>query len=185
MNWYGIYKKLIERARTRERPSGCDLESHHVLPRSEGGTDSLDNLVALTVHEHYIAHRIYDRMTGHRTASIMSKIPGRKWVAMKLALKARSAEDKAIVKEAREFLGHFSSKILESPDLVTKFIPWGEIFSEALRFKVSGTVDIDMAKRLSRLHSLMSMEYHCGRKGFLERNGGRYSEIYDLLGNYT
>lgn len=31
-------------------------ERHHIVPRSEGGTDDNENLVRLTAREHYIAH---------------------------------------------------------------------------------------------------------------------------------
>lgn len=40
------------------------MERHHIIPKSEGGSDDPDNLVNLTAREHYIAHlllaRIYD-----------------------------------------------------------------------------------------------------------------------------
>lgn len=31
-------------------------ETHHIIPRSMGGTDDADNLIRLTLREHYIAH---------------------------------------------------------------------------------------------------------------------------------
>ena len=34
----------------------CYVERHHIIPKSEGGTDESDNLVNLTAREHYIAH---------------------------------------------------------------------------------------------------------------------------------
>lgn len=33
-----------------------DVEVHHIVPRHEGGTDDIDNLVALTKEEHALAH---------------------------------------------------------------------------------------------------------------------------------
>lgn len=39
-------------------------ENHHIIPRSEGGSDDASNKVKLTAREHYIAHlllaKIYD-----------------------------------------------------------------------------------------------------------------------------
>ena len=32
------------------------VENHHIIPRSEGGPDNNDNIVALTAREHYICH---------------------------------------------------------------------------------------------------------------------------------
>ena len=34
----------------------CYVEKHHIIPKSEGGDNSSDNLVNLTAREHYIAH---------------------------------------------------------------------------------------------------------------------------------
>ncbi len=34
----------------------CYCEKHHIIPKSEGGSDEPDNLVNLTAREHYIAH---------------------------------------------------------------------------------------------------------------------------------
>lgn len=48
---------LIEAAKSRENIDGY-FETHHIIPRSLGGTDSIDNLVKLTAKEHYIAHRL-------------------------------------------------------------------------------------------------------------------------------
>lgn len=33
-----------------------DVEVHHIIPRHEGGTDEIDNLVALTKEQHALAH---------------------------------------------------------------------------------------------------------------------------------
>lgn len=42
----------------------CYVERHHVIPKSEGGSNNPDNLVNLTAREHYVAHlllaKIYD-----------------------------------------------------------------------------------------------------------------------------
>ena len=39
-----------------EKGSGIYVEKHHIIPKSEGGDDSDDNLVNLTAREHYVAH---------------------------------------------------------------------------------------------------------------------------------
>ena len=55
MNKYTLwYNSIIENARTRTLD--CYKESHHILPRSLGGTDDKDNLVDLTAREHFICH---------------------------------------------------------------------------------------------------------------------------------
>ena len=57
MNYQHHYKKLIDRAKTRNLDSEF-IERHHIIPRCLGGSDSLDNLVALTPAEHYVAHQL-------------------------------------------------------------------------------------------------------------------------------
>lgn len=55
-----IYNNIIERAKSRTI-SGY-TEKHHIIPRSLGGHDSKDNLVALTAREHFVCHRLLTKM---------------------------------------------------------------------------------------------------------------------------
>lgn len=59
MNYEKIYYQLVERA----KPRGLDkseldgyFEKHHIVPVCLGGDNSKENLVLLTIREHYIAH---------------------------------------------------------------------------------------------------------------------------------
>lgn len=52
------YFNIISRAQGRELPKEVKKEIHHILPRSLGGDDSETNLVALTLKEHWICHRL-------------------------------------------------------------------------------------------------------------------------------
>ena len=58
------YNTLIENARDRILPSDTYKESHHIIPRSLGGSDDRNNLVDLTAREHYIAHLLLAKMHG-------------------------------------------------------------------------------------------------------------------------
>jgi len=57
MDYAKLYKSLIETRRSKGIPQGYK-EVHHIVPRSFGGTDEPNNLVAFTAREHFIAHRI-------------------------------------------------------------------------------------------------------------------------------
>lgn len=37
-------------------------EKHHIIPKSMGGLDNIDNLVSLTAREHYIVHLLLTKM---------------------------------------------------------------------------------------------------------------------------
>ena len=56
-----IYFLIIERAKSRIIDSYT--ESHHIIPKSLGGSNSVDNLVNLTSKEHFICHRLLTKMT--------------------------------------------------------------------------------------------------------------------------
>ena len=66
MNYKKHYENLIisRKKLNRKKNDGIYYESHHVIPKSCGGSNEQDNLVLLTFKEHFIAHilltKIYD-----------------------------------------------------------------------------------------------------------------------------
>ena len=54
MNYTHIYWSIIHKRLHNKADSY--VERHHIIPRSEGGSDDCDNIVALTAREHYICH---------------------------------------------------------------------------------------------------------------------------------
>ena len=62
MNYNNVYYSIIKNR--LDNPVEGYVEHHHIVPKSEGGTDNDDNIVALTAREHYICHlllaKIYD-----------------------------------------------------------------------------------------------------------------------------
>lgn len=59
-----LYIKIIENAEKRLFIEG-DVESHHKIPKSCGGSNSIDNLVKLTPKEHFIVHLLLAKSTYH------------------------------------------------------------------------------------------------------------------------
>ncbi len=66
MNYRTLYSRIINKALTRQLSEkftpGQFYEDHHILPRSQGGSDHPSNLVLLTPKEHYTAHLLLWRM---------------------------------------------------------------------------------------------------------------------------
>ena len=65
MDYQKIYNQLIQKRLTDSlSKKDCYCETHHIIPLSEGGSDTKDNKVNLSAREHYIAHlllaKIYD-----------------------------------------------------------------------------------------------------------------------------
>ena len=54
--YYRWYIALTEKAKGRVLGEDVYTEVHHVLPRSLGGSNDLDNFVNLTAREHFLAH---------------------------------------------------------------------------------------------------------------------------------
>lgn len=54
------YFSLIENARKRKILQ--DYETHHIIPRSMGGSNEIDNLVKLSYREHFISHLLLTKM---------------------------------------------------------------------------------------------------------------------------
>lgn len=56
-----FYYSIIDRALSREILAGY-VERHHIIPRSLGGADTPNNIVALTAREHFICHWLLTKM---------------------------------------------------------------------------------------------------------------------------
>jgi hypothetical protein len=61
MDYRKHYNKLIEKGKNRMLGEATYVEKHHIVPKSEGGADVEDNLVALTAREHFVAHWLLHR----------------------------------------------------------------------------------------------------------------------------
>lgn len=55
------YYKIVNNAQIRESPQ--IHETHHIIPKSLGGNNMKDNLVDLTLREHFLVHRLLPKMT--------------------------------------------------------------------------------------------------------------------------
>lgn len=60
MNYEKLYYSIIENRKLN--PVDGYTECHHILPRSLGGSDTLDNLVNLTAREHFICHLLLTKI---------------------------------------------------------------------------------------------------------------------------
>lgn len=59
------YNNFIEQCKIAKRQSE-HYESHHIIPKSMGGTDDSTNIIVLTAREHYIAHWILAHAYGNK-----------------------------------------------------------------------------------------------------------------------
>jgi len=82
MNYAIIYNSIISNAQSQARVKGQGVyyEKHHILPKSLGGSNAIDNLVLLTAKEHFVAHHLLAKIHG-----------GKMWYAFNLMCHAKSS----------------------------------------------------------------------------------------------
>ena len=116
-------------------------EVHHILPRSLGGTDDIENLVLFTSREHIIAHllltRVYPDNLKVMRASIMMTLKDGKRFSPRIIASLRESYSLMQLKrnkELREKYGYVLSK--ETRDKMSKSRT-GHFTSEETKIKIS------------------------------------------------
>lgn len=74
MDYKRIYEQLINRAKIRDKPQGY-CEKHHIIPKALGGSNEKENLVYLTLREHWVAHQLIFRMQEDKNLKIKMHVP--------------------------------------------------------------------------------------------------------------
>lgn len=59
--YYQWYQNLVNKAKKRQLDDTIYYEKHHIIPKCLGGKDTAENLVSLTLREHYIAHLLLSK----------------------------------------------------------------------------------------------------------------------------
>jgi hypothetical protein len=70
MDYGKIYRDFIDDRKAKPRSTGY-TETHHILPRSLGGTDHPSNLIRLSAADHYFAHCCLAKMHGGKMWSAL------------------------------------------------------------------------------------------------------------------
>ena len=73
MNYRKQYSLLILKYGTFTKPDDLFTERHHILPKSIGGSDSIDNLVYMVPRAHYIAHWLLWKIHRNRQMALAFK----------------------------------------------------------------------------------------------------------------
>ena len=81
VNYNLIYNSLITRGLTREAYKDI-TDNHHIIPRSEGGSNKKSNKVALTPKEHHLAHLCLIKM-GRCLKYCFRHLTSRQYIKMK------------------------------------------------------------------------------------------------------
>lgn len=65
------YWNIIENSKMRILENNVYTEKHHIIPKSLGGPDSLDNIATLTAKEHFICHLLLTKMVEGKARASM------------------------------------------------------------------------------------------------------------------
>jgi hypothetical protein len=112
MNYQKIHDQIIERAQLEDRKKNQSVyyESHHIIPKCMGGTNSKNNLVLLTAREHFLIHWLLYRIhpTNHKLAFafhlcclVNNKLSQKQFTPSSRSY-AEAAEAKSVALKARE-----------------------------------------------------------------------------------
>lgn len=116
MDYEKIYNDLVYNAKQREINKNDYFEKHHIIPRCLGGTDNDSNIVNLYPREHFLAHKllnkIFDNNKSLRYAFCMMVFTTIKSLEKRQTVKVKrfynvSSRD---FEECRKFLGSETSK---------------------------------------------------------------------------
>jgi hypothetical protein len=136
--WYNI---IIEQA--RDRITDGYTESHHVQPRSLGGTDNKDNLVNLTAREHFVCHWLLSKMhTGEAKAKMIYALNG-----MKRGNEFTQRYETKITARVYENLKKEFSRVHSATMKGTTPVNKGRVMSEEQKTKIRTTKAANPTKR--------------------------------------
>ncbi len=65
------YYDIINKAKNRTLSDDIYTEKHHIIPKSLNGNNTQENLVILTLREHYICHWLLTKMFDHNKNNII------------------------------------------------------------------------------------------------------------------
>ena len=137
--YYTWYYALIESAKSRTTQPKI-VEKHHIIPKSLGGSNSKENLVALTPREHYVCHLLLTKMC---TGSAKKKMVYAFWALANLCNKhqeRKSLKGRAYEKLRCEFI-HYQQSLTgkDHPNTGRKTGRTKETFTEEWKAKISAS----------------------------------------------
>lgn len=197
MNYYRIYKQLIDKRKNKDiLQSDTYKEIHHIKPRSCEGNNDADNLVALTVREHLIAHKLlyriyrqsYEMDKAKKMNSAIILMTG--YNHIKTSREYEKTRLNAMIKTKRDFdelydfLRNYSRDIMENV-FNTRFLNYSSLVDMVERYFVLQTIDYKMISDYEILKRNMRQEVYYGYKNFEKNNEHlTYKQIQTIFGMF-
>jgi hypothetical protein len=132
------YWSIVASARSRAPNTNEIYDRHHIIPRSLDGNDNEDNLVNVTLREHFVLHRLLCHMTEGRAKRSM-------YWALHRMLFSRATQHIANSRLFETFRKEFIAMIKASPHYKTP--EWSRKMSDVVT--ASWAENIDRRKKAS------------------------------------
>jgi hypothetical protein len=174
MNYSKIYFNIVERR--KQSPYDGYVEKHHIVPKSLGGSDDKENLVALSAREHFIAHLLLTKMYSEGTPEYFKMI---KSFMMMLTCKSNN-QNRLINSKKYECLRIEFSKVQSLSQKGRNNSQFGKPKSEELKTKISQSVSKTLS--LKGLGNKKKVKLERAEKNKIKRqkNIDLYREYYIL-----
>ena len=185
MNYIRVYWSIIHN-RLHNKVDGY-AEHHHIIPRSEGGSDNKSNIVALTAREHYICHLLLAKIYNDYkmlSAVIWMRVARERWQSRSFKFNNRLYE---LVRKA--FAEKISNSAKERYKDKTKHPMYGKKQSNESKRKNSeshkGRAPWNKGKKCSNISDAQKAKLSAAVSG--EKNpmyGSKYKWANDGVRNY-
>lgn len=151
-----IYWKLIEKRKASPlSKKECYCESHHIIPKSLGGSNESDNLILLTAKEHFIAHLLLSKITDGESKIKMH------WALHRMAFGSISR----FSSKDYEWFRRRHSTFLKENHHSRRIENWSEIMSDAVHEQWK-----DNVARRKATSERMSLTWEQNRDKLIEHN---------------
>lgn len=123
-----VYHNIIANAKSRILEEEY-IEKHHIIPKSLGGSNSEDNLVALTAREHFICHWLLTKM-----------VLGEAKQKMVLALSFMQGRNKSQTKYTNKITARVYARIRQEVANICKANNQKRVVTEETKQKISDSL---------------------------------------------
>ena len=148
--YYKTYYSIINAAKSTKRFGYT--EKHHIIPKSLGGSNDLDNIVSLTAREHFICHRLLTKMV---STEIKHKMTYAAWQL------GRPSKSKSIKISSRTY--EILRKQLSESMIGRKRKPFNEQWLENMRRSAKTRKYTPSEKRNDHLRKIASERDNSGK----------------------
>jgi hypothetical protein len=145
MNYSKIYYSIVENR--KKHPYNGYTETHHIVPKSLGGTNDKNNLVNLSAREHFICHLLLTKMYSDDTPNYYKMVK-----AFMMMLNARSYNQERFLSSRKyEVLREAFSRAQSISQSGQNNSQYGKIKSVDIKNKIRKSLILTLSKKQKKV----------------------------------